>query len=218
MNFPPLFTVIGAGAFFAAAWVLSRMGGPSSFGERAAAIAKSVIGLGATSNVQRFADFLGGPGEAQATSMAMATAPQSSTCGLVLGAIWRAAGVKDKRLAPPYIIATAISRLVAMLQEVGGWRTDVASYEPQPGDGMFLDVDKPSAHVNMIVGVEKTATGWILQTVDGGVVDMHGKQMIAGRVHTLTRHGFAMASMSSIGVAHNVIAFGEAAKLAKLAA
>lgn len=196
--------------------LLFRKVGPvvsSSLNDRIVTEANRVIGLGATSDLDAFEDLLGGPGEDKGVELAMATYKDpktgafSSTCGLVVGGIWRRAGIKHPKLAPPYHVTTAISRLQEIAAEHGAWVTDVAHYTPEAGDTMMLDVDKPIGHVNTITRVQQTPTGWILTTVDGGALDEKQRQSVAQRTHTLTRQGNAMISRSSLGVVHNVTGF-----------
>jgi hypothetical protein len=210
-----------AGAVLGLRWLAKGTGAPmtdttSALNDRIVAEAKRVVGLGASTDLDAFEDLLGGPGEDKNTELQMATNPKSSTCGLVVGGIWRRAGISHPKLAPPYHVATAISRLVEIAQEHGAWHTDVTRYAPQPGDTMLLDIDKPDGHVNTIVSVASTPTGWKLETVDGGAQDWKGRQSVAARTHTLTHVGGRMASLSSIGYPHHVTGFIDVAKLAPL--
>jgi lysozyme len=144
------------------------------------------VGLGADpAHVSAFAAFLGGPGERPEVSHEMATAPQSSTCGLTLRAWLRDAGVDDARLRAPYRIGAAISDLLALAHEHGAWIEAKPGLRPKPGDIVGLQLFGPDAgrHAHVFVIVDALdATHPV--SVDGGQLDEANRQCIHRRLRT----------------------------------
>jgi len=182
---------------------------------RIASEALRVVGLYADTDLEAFEDLLGGPGESDAMKHAMATAPASSTCGLVARGIWRRAGVKHKALYAPYVPASAIGSLWQIARETGAWETS-PDYEIEPGDLLMLDVDKSNGHVSTVVTAEKLPNGWKLGTVDGGAQSAGGAQGVAARTHWLTRDGGGFTSSNSLGVTHRLTGVVSSARLASI--
>ncbi len=171
------------------------------------------MGLSASGDPTAFEEFLGGSDEAAGMKHDMALAPASSTCGLVMRAILRAAGFKDPRLFAPYRIGMAISDLIAMAKEVGAWIEPAAGVAPpRAGDLLFLDVDKPTGHVATITAFDPVAL--TLETVDGGAVDAQGHQSVAKRTRRWNQIGAIIIDTPNMGNQHRVTGWIDVDKLA----
>lgn len=134
-------------------------------------LALEVVGLSADptkpESRARFLELIA-PGESPARQTEMA---KMSTCGLVVAGIWRAAGLQDPRIAPPYKTQTAVSRLIVIGIKCGGWTVARAKKCPQEGD-MVLVGDNAAGgveHVYTVTGVTfDDMNNPVLESVDGG--------------------------------------------------
>lgn len=164
--------------------------------------ASALDGLRADS--QQFLDLIA-PGEEPAQARAMAT---MSSCGLTVAGIWREAGLRDSRLAPPYKIGTGISRLVSIAKEFDAWipfRTDLL---PMPGDMVLIGDNKQGGaeHVYTVIDLVE-GTQYLFNTIDGGQVESK-LQCIKAKKHRWTGNkdkGFAASDPGSSTVGGRVI-------------
>lgn len=154
--------------------------------------ALAVVGLGADPvHLAAFSALLGGPNEAPEMAHSMACDAHSSTCGLVVRALYRDCGVDDRRLRAPYRIGMAIIDLFALARERGASVDAVAGVLPCAGDVVGLALDGPDAgrhgHVYTVV-TEPVAvgSGWQFDSVDGGQLDAQNRQCVTRRTRTWT--------------------------------
>lgn len=156
--------------------------------ERIVAGAIAAVGLGAH-DPEPFEELIGA-GELEPTQNALTTA---STCGLVVAGLWQRAGIRHPRLAPPYRIGSAISRLLEIAHEHGAWVAAKPGLLPRPGDMVGLALFGPNAghmgHVYTVVSgptQREAVTAIDLASVDGGQVDERGRQVVRrkGRIWT----------------------------------
>jgi GH25 family lysozyme M1 (1,4-beta-N-acetylmuramidase) len=164
--------------------------------DRILSAARACVGLGADpAHLAAFAAFLGGPGESPAVSNAMATYPGSSTCGLVVRALLRDAGIDDARLRAPYRIGTAISDLLALAREHGAWVDAAPGLRPKPGDVVGLALFGPdaghAAHVFTVdeVNEQSGISATHVASIDGGQVDELGRQCVRRKDRLWTEGG-----------------------------
>ncbi|WP_437623914.1 hypothetical protein [Sorangium sp. So ce1151] len=144
----------------------------------AVSIANDAVGLGANPhNPTSRASYLAliAPGETPAMQEAMG---KMSGCGLVVAGIWRDTGVTSSHLDAPYVVASAISRLVTIAWSANAWVRYEDKLAPSPGDMVLLDADGPHTHVYTVITIERTSTGYALTSVDGGQVDRQGCETI----------------------------------------
>jgi len=162
-------------------------------------IARGLVGFGARDKPKgrRIAyQAIVGPGESARMRQDML---RMSGCGLVGACVWRCSGVRDARLAPPYKIGSAISRLEALADDAGAKVRASLELRPGVGDLMLVGRAKPvrprdpaklpqwqrevalwrdqwggEAHVTIVAGVCKTSA----ITVNGGQRDATGQQCI----------------------------------------
>jgi hypothetical protein len=196
----------GAGALFLAtrSWTLRQ---------RIIDQANLAEGLDTTpAHLADFEDLMAGPGEDPQTAYAMALSPLSSTCGLVAGGIWRRAGVSDPRLLPPYVVGSAISRLLQIAEDRGALVTPTDGACPKAGDLVGVGLNTPSGHVFTLVDV---ADDTHFTSIDGGVVDDTGHQCVRRRSRVWMRNpGGVFVDMSpEVGFARTVTYWVDVDKL-----
>ena len=169
------------------------MGGSSSTGDRIASAAEAAVGMGATADAQAFGDWLGGPGETENMKQSMASAPQSSTCGLAVRAEWREAGVDDPYLQAPYLprIGMVITDLIDFAKQKGAWiLASPDALPPKRGAMVAVGPQGDITHVYTVTGVTANADGtYTITSVDGGMTDQYGRQMVGTHTRTWTTQG-----------------------------
>lgn len=138
--------------------------------------ALAVADFGANPNKGNLPDFLDliAPGESEAKAKSMA---QMSCCGLVVAGIWRAAGVIDSHIEPPYIIGSAISRLTVLAHHVDAWINFTVGAYPNPGD-MVLVGDNGAGGVEHVFTIVSSDGAGGFESVDGGQRDSAQYQTI----------------------------------------
>lgn len=187
------------------------MGVGSSTGDRIASAAEAAVGMGATADAQAFGDWLGGDGETENMKMSMASAPQSSTCGLAVRAEWRIAGVDDPYLQPPYAprIGMVITDLIDFAKQKGAWvqasPDALANTPPKRGSMVAIGPQGDISHVYTVTGVTDNGGGsYTVESVDGGMTDQYGKQMVGSHVRTWTVQGNVIVDAPNNSIARVV--------------
>lgn len=124
--------------------------------------ATSIAGLSAPSNYASYVSVIA-PGETITTQQSMAT---TSSCGLAVAGIWRACGYYGPTLNAPYVVGSALSRLMDIGQAAGGYMPYTQGMLPNPGDMVFLGTEE---HVYTVISVVDQGNGnAVIQSVDGG--------------------------------------------------
>lgn len=157
-------------------------GSSTSIRDAVVAYAESIVGLvGAGSTYLEYVSVVA-PGENLETQESMATL---SGCGLTVAGIWRACGYYGAALNAPYVNGSAISRLINIGDEVGGWVPYAAGALPSPGDMVFIG-DGSDQHVYTVISVTSESGGvTVIQSVDGGYPGSSGySNAIASTTHT----------------------------------
>lgn len=148
--------------------------GPTkSVGDTLADIALSVVGFGARKDAVEFGNFLGGDGENARMKQDMATAPESSTCGLTVRAIWRNSGlIDDPYLQPPYgpRVGNVITDLISFSKSKGAWIDAKPGLFPKRGAMVAIGPPGSISHVYTVTSVDPK-TG-VITSVDGGTVSV----------------------------------------------
>lgn len=156
--------------------------------------ARSAVGLSAApATLARFESVIA-PGETKEMADKMATAPGSSTCFLTVSGLWQEAGFRHKLLRPPYLVASAGSRVMAIALEKKALvlaRPDASggTPRPKPGDALLLNILDPysgsplarAGEIGHAAIVTDVFDERHVVTADGGAVDGYGRQMIARR-------------------------------------
>jgi len=111
---------------------------PNEIRSRVVSFANSVAGLSAApATYDRYVALIA-PAETVSVQRSMSTV---SSCGLAVAGIWRAAGYYGAALNAPYVIGSAISRLISLAHSLRAWTdfpaTPGAAF-PSPGDMVFL--------------------------------------------------------------------------------
>ncbi len=159
-------------------------GGSSSVGSAVVAYATSI----GTANLQG-----GGPtylpyvsvvatGENLQTQQSMSTV---SSCGLAVSGIWTACGYYGAALNAPYVIGTAVSRLLQIGQAAGAYVAYTPGPLPSPGDMVLIGESTSETHVYTVISVTPRSGGAVIQSVDGGQPGAYGScNAIANCTHT----------------------------------
>jgi hypothetical protein len=99
-----------------------------------------------------------------------------SGCALTVAGIWRTAGVVHTKLEPPYIIGTAVSRLISVARQADAWIPYNEELRPSPGDVVLVGDNKLGGSEHVFTVVESEGSN--LESVDGGQLDLEGYQVI----------------------------------------
>lgn len=122
------------------------------------------------------------PGETESMKKQMAT---MSGCGLIVAAVWRLLGVKHYKLDPPYIVGTAVSRLVTLARKVNAWVPFKTDQLPNPGDMVLIGDNGAGGveHVYTVTSVTPAADGQpvVLESIDGGQRDLAKYQLVLAK-------------------------------------
>ena len=105
-----------------------------------------------------------------------------STCALVVAGIWRWCGVDAPWLHQPYVIGSAVSRIVGFAQRARAWQGYQRHYPPPPGSCVVMGHGL-STHVMIVVDVD----GDVVTSVDGGQIGARGLQCIRARRRRWTK-------------------------------
>jgi hypothetical protein len=152
--------------------------------ERAAAVARSLDGIGANPKSSparaRFIELVA-PGEKPRRGKELAAL---SSCALVAAGVWRSVGVEHALLRAPYVLGTAVSRLVQIGLMAGAVRRPSPELVVMPAAGDVCWVgDGGAEHVFVCIEVGLRAGAQVLWTLDGGQRDADGFQLAACREH-----------------------------------
>lgn len=103
-----------------------------------------------------------------------------SGCALTVAGIWRAVGITHTKLNPPYVIGTAVSRLLSIARQVDAWVPYSRGALPRPGDVVLVGDNKTGGteHVFLVSAIVSSSTGDYLESIDGGQRDAQGYQVI----------------------------------------
>ena len=105
-----------------------------------------------------------------------------SGCALFIRGLWRALGVQDVWLGPPYKIGMAIADVVRTGSKHAAFRP--LDQLPEPGDVVLIGGGADgggSEHVFLVVNAEHKSVGIDIESMDGGQLDGAGKQLIIGK-------------------------------------
>jgi hypothetical protein len=156
------------------------------------ALARSYAGCSVTTERDRYLDLVG-PYESGAMREYMA-APKTSGCALVVRGLWRIAGVKHARLAPPYHFGMAVADVDAIALSFSArelYHGELAAeWRPEPGDVVRVGGGTDGGGFEHVY-VTAERDGDELVSIDGGQRDEHGNQCIREkrRIWTVDEHG-----------------------------
>lgn len=150
--------------------------------ERVADAALSLAGLSARLDPTRYLAALA-PGETPDMGRSIL---HMSGCGFAAGAALRRAGYAGAELAAPYVVGSAVSRVVGLARAHGAWRTSA----PLVRGAVFL-IGGPGGggpeHMAIVVGVRPAGPGvFDLTVVQGGQTDEHGAQVTNRQIRRLS--------------------------------
>lgn len=141
-------------------------------------LARSFDGCSVTTARERYLDLVGRD-ETRPMRDYMAL-PKTSGCALTVRGLWLLAGLKHKRLEPPYKFGMAVADVVAIAKSFGAWVEAFGDRRPGPGDVVLVgDNSGPGAWEHVFVVVE--CDGDKLRSIDGGQVDAKGNQCILAK-------------------------------------
>jgi hypothetical protein len=90
-----------------------------------------------------------------------------SGCALTVAGIWRNAGVKHPILDNPYVIGTAVSRLITIAKESDAWVPYSSGVFPKAGDAVLIGDNAEGGYEHMYTITKVNDLG-DYSTVDGG--------------------------------------------------
>lgn len=159
---------------------------------RLVALAKTYDGVSvATARAKYLALVAAGETPEMAAYMAL---PKTSGCALFIRGLWRALGLDEPELKPPYFSpppygpgrrkpGLAVSDVVTIARRYGAWVTDVRRRRPELGDVPLVGGDRvKDGGVEHVYGVT-LSNGDVLHSIDGGQV-VGGAQAIASKIRT----------------------------------
>ncbi len=142
--------------------------------------AKTCVGLGANpanpDAKSRYVELIA-PGETAGKQEEMV---KMSGCALVVAGIWRGIGVNAPSLQRPYIIGTAVMRLIAIGRAVNSWIPFQEGEIPALGDMVLVGDNGPGGveHVYTVVGIEQSNGKLTIHSVDGGQRDAERNETV----------------------------------------
>lgn len=163
--------------------------------QRIVAIAQDVVGIDASTGLDRFCDLLEPVmfGTSRSEIRRILGLPFGrggiSTCGLVASGIQYRAGYDPDELSTPWS-GRAVSRIVSYLRRAGAWTAPQWDGAPPLGSVVLIghNTDRTWGgveHVLTVVGLD----GDVVESIDGGQVDGKGLQAIRTVRRRLTVRG-----------------------------
>lgn len=169
--------------------------------ERAIKLVATYDGVSVSSDRARYVGLLG-PGETKAMQDYFCD-PKTSGCALTIRGLWRELGCTDKRVMPSYVFGKAVTWLVAIAKERGGWVAASSGNLPQAGDFVLVGGDKTKdggvEHVFTVLTASVDGDGAILSSIDGGQRDDKGQQAILEKKRRWSLRSGAYWDVSSHG-------------------
>lgn len=148
--------------------------------------ARAAVGLSASPASRAAFEALVGEGEPAGVASAML---KQSTCWLTTRGIWRRAGIAGRYVRPPYEYLPgtegSIAGAMKAAREGGVWVDCAPGRMPSPGDMVYVG---EGAHWHVYT-VESVTNDRELVSIDGGQLDMHGRQLVARKFRTWSRVG-----------------------------
>lgn len=147
-------------------------------------LARSYAGCSVSTDRARYIALVG-PDESAQVQNYMAD-PHTSGCALVVRGLWRLAGLRHPRLAPPYHVGAAVADVVAIARELGAWVPMPSVLMPAPGDVVLVGGGADAGGVEHVYTVVDVQPSRFITSIDGGQRDAHGQEAIYERHRTWT--------------------------------